>query len=309
MPAVHCTDLNSVAAFLGFAPQHVYYLVQNADRMYTSIEIPKRRDKNQKRIIDIPYSELKGIQRAINKKVLSRFAISEHAHSYVAGKSILTATRNFCGGKAVLEMDIEKFFPSITFSRVMGLFVSLGFNHNSAFILSKLCTKDNILCQGSPTSPTISNLILRKLDTQLFNISQKWELGYLRYSDDLFFYQSRNFNHPQFSNIVTSLVRYSGFKVNVDKTIFHPRGKPRITLGLLTHGDNPRIPGLARKKYRSMFYKASTNLHWAQENKILLKGILEWHQIVNGKDETYHRYKKIYDNIDLIKLHYAYKSI
>ncbi|MCV9910107.1 reverse transcriptase family protein [Brucella sp. HL-2] len=308
MTAVQSSDLVSLASFLGFAPQHIYYLVENADSLYTTIEIPKNSDKNQKRTISIPFNDLKGIQRTINKKILKEFPVSLYTHSYVSGRSIITATNELCGGKSVLKMDIKDFFPSITIRRVIGLFESLGFNKKCSYILGKLCTKDGILAQGSPSSPAISNLILYKLDEKLVKFSNSWEIGYVRYSDDLFFHHNKNFNHPKFSKIVEEIVSHSDFTINKLKTAYHPCNKPRITLGLLTHGDRPKIPGKSRKEHRAMFYKASTNLHWAQEKKDTLKGIIEWHRIVNGKDETYLSYMKIYRNIDLIKMHLEYRS-
>ena len=118
-----CKDLVSIADYLGFAPQHIFYLVEHPERCYVSIEIPKNSDPTKFRKLDIPISELKGVQRAINNKILSEYSIDECVHSYVTARSILTAAREFCPGRAVLKVDIaDIFFPSITFVRVLGLF-------------------------------------------------------------------------------------------------------------------------------------------------------------------------------------------
>jgi hypothetical protein len=61
---------------------------------------------------------------------------------------------------------------------------------------------------------------------------------------------------------------------NEEKTKYHPKGLPRTTLGLLTHGEQPKIPGSQRRIYRSMFFKASRNIHWAHENRERLRGII-----------------------------------
>lgn len=306
--AVNCTDLKEISSFLGFAPQHIFYLVETPEAYYTSIKIPKNSDPTQFRTIDIPFSELKGVQRAIYKKILSGYPINDCVHSYVSGRSILTACKQLCAGRAVLKMDVKDFFPSITEKRVIGLFKSLGFNKSIAYILSRLCIKDDCLAQGAPTSPTISNLVMRMLDKQLKLLSNSWKMEYLRYSDDVFLHKEKNFNHPKLANYVTRIFEQNSFQVNEGKTSYFPKRLPRITLGLLTHGEAPRIPGTTRKKYRAAFFRASRDIHWAHQNQTRLRGMLEWYKCVHGKDETFIRYLSVYQNIGLLRLHDTYQS-
>lgn len=192
-----CKDLASIADFLGFAPQHIFYLVEAPDKCYATIEIPKNSDPTKFRQLDIPISELKGVQRAINKKILSEFPADECVHSYVTARSILTAAREFCPGRAVLKVDIEHFFPSITFVRVLGLFKALGFSDAASFIFARLTTFRERLAQGAPTSPAISNLIMRGIDFRLKKLAITWELNYLRYSDDMFFHKEKKLQPPK----------------------------------------------------------------------------------------------------------------
>lgn len=306
--AGECTDLVSLARFLGFAPQHIFYLVENPDRFYVRIEIPKKSIPDAVRELDIPILELKGVQRTIHKKILSGISVSSNVHSYVHGKSVLSAANAFCPGRAVLKLDIQDFFPSISFKRVFGLFRSLGFNEPSAFILTRLTTLGDRLAQGAPTSPMLSNLIVRGLDRRLEGLVDKWEMGYIRYSDDLFFYNDKNFNHTRLATLAINQIENSGFAANLNKTKYHPKGLPRVILGLLTHGDRPRIPGPQRHKYRSLFFKASRDIHWAHLNRDHLRGIIEWYKCVHGKDEQYSQYRAILDNVSQLRLHDTYKS-
>ena len=306
--ADECKDLASIANYLGFAPQHIFYLVEHPEKCYVPIEIPKNSDPTKFRKLDIPISELKGVQRAINKKILSEYSVDECVHSYVTARSILTAARELCPGRAVLKVDVEDFFPSITFVRVLGLFRSIGFSDPASFILARLTTFGNRLAQGAPTSPSISNLIMRGVDIRMKALAASWELKYLRYSDDMFFHKDKNFNHPKLTKFVSKIVEGGGFAANEGKTRYHPKGLPRTTLGLLTHGETPKIPGSQRRIYRSMFFKASRNIHWAHENRERLRGIIEGYKCVYGRDDTYAQYRAILDNEARLRIHDTYQS-
>lgn len=309
MDAVNCcVDLKSLSNYLGFAPQHLFYLVEAPDRFYSSFQIPKKSNPLQYRQIDIPYSELKGVQRSINQKILNGVELDPSVYSYRVGKSILSAAGQFCPGRAVLKLDIADFFPTISFRRVFGLFRSYGFNDNVCYILSRLCTFNNRIAQGAPTSPMISNLILKSFDKNMRSLSLSWEMKYLRYSDDLFFHHEKNFNHRRLAELVEKTVNASGFMLNSEKTRYYAKGKPRITLGLLTNSLTPRIPGPQRRKYRSLFFKASRNFTWAYQNEAQLRGILEWYKSVYGRNDTYSNYKVIYDNINRLQFHDSYRS-
>lgn len=306
--ADECKDLVSTAIFLGFAPQHIFYLVENPDRCYVRIEIPKNSDPSQMRELDIPISQLKGIQKAINRKILAEYSVDDCVHSYVTSRSILTATRELCPGRAILKVDLKDFFPTISFVRVLGLFRSLGFSGPASYILARLTTYENRLAQGAPTSPAISNLIVRGMDCRLKRLAETWQMKYLRYSDDMFFHKDKNFNHPKLAQFALKIIEDGGFTANPAKTKYHPKGLPRTTLGLLSHGETPKIPGKQRRLYRSLFFKASRNIHWAHDNRERLRGILEWYKCVYGRDDTYIQYRAVLDNEVQLRIHDTYQS-
>lgn len=95
--AVDCQDLRNIADFLGFAPQHIFFLVKKSDDLYTEIAIPRRSDSTRHPMIHIPYSELKGVQRAILDKILTSIPVNEHAYAYVRRRSVVDAAFKLCG--------------------------------------------------------------------------------------------------------------------------------------------------------------------------------------------------------------------
>lgn len=304
--AARCTDLVSTSQFLGFAPQNLYYLVALGDRLYQQIKIPKRSNPDTYRKIHIPCSELKGVQRAILSKILSEIPVSRHAYGYVRGRSVIDAASQLTGINSVLKFDLKDFFPSISEERIFGLFKSLEFSSASSWILTKLCVFDGALCQGAPTSPYLSNLVCRRLDNNLFRLANSWGLKYLRYSDDLFIYGAKDYRYKEFQGYARKIIKENGFQLNNGKTKYCPIGKPRFTLGLLTHNKSVALPRKTRRDYRAAFFKASRNLKWARENIDRLSGMAEWYKAVYGSDETYFEYRKVIQNIRQLRLHDTY---
>lgn len=307
--AVLPENLVELSQFLGFAPQHIFALVQTAEFQYVDAKIPKTSDRLKFREISIPSLDLKGVQKCILREILEKNQVSDQTYSYVKEKGIIDAARLLSGSKAVLKMDIENFFPSINSKRVFGLFESLGFNKKVSYLLTKLTTYKSCLAQGAPTSPYISNLVCRNLDNCLIGAAKSWDMNYLRYSDDIFFFKGKNFNHPNFTKFVEGILNINGFRPNSSKTKFYPKGVPRKTLGLLTHGALPAIPGPTRRRMRDEFFKGSRNISWGQENVSYLKGNLEWYKMVYGRDDKFLHYKTIIDGIEKLKFHFSYKSV
>ena len=54
-----------------------------------------------------------------------------------------------------------------------------------SYILSLLCTYEGYLPQGAPTSPYLSNLILRDFDKKIQQICSSLNYTYTRYADDI----------------------------------------------------------------------------------------------------------------------------
>ncbi|MFC0588157.1 reverse transcriptase domain-containing protein [Novosphingobium aquiterrae] len=300
--------LLEISKALGFAPQHIYSVVATRDSQYVEARIAKRAPSVGFRLLNIPKSGLKGIQRQIARVYLAPVPVDEAAFAYVKRRGVVEAARRLCGDKSILKIDLKDFFPSITTERVFGMYRSLGLDAAASNILTELCVLDNHLPQGAPTSPAISNIVLRPLDEMLRNMSNKWELTYTRYCDDIYFSHQKNFNHPDFLILLHKVITDAGFSINDDKTHFYPRGVPRKTLGLLTHNETPSLPGSVRRRMRAQFHRGSRNIGWGQENLIRLRGHLEWYKAVYGKNETYFQYKSVLDTITKIRMHISYQS-
>ena len=107
-------------------------------------------------------------------------------------------------------MDIEDFFPSINFERIFRIFVYYGYTKEVSWVLSKLCSYNSKLPQGSPASPYISNIACLKLDARLSALAGKYEAQYSRYADDITF--SGNHDIKSIKKAVVEIVEDEGFR-------------------------------------------------------------------------------------------------
>lgn len=301
--------LRDLSQFLGFAPQRIFVLVKYSNQSYVPISIPKKSNSGLNRQLFIPTSELKGVQRAILRKIIEKFPSSVSARAYVKGISLVRTGDLLSGNTAVLKLDLTSFFPSITDRRVFGLFTSLGFNGSCSHILTKLCTLNGTLPQGSPVSPAISNLVAKSLDGELKNVAHSFGLRYLRYSDDMFFVGDNDFVSSKFVDAVQPIIQRHNFTINSTKTKYFPRGARRVTLGLVTHEESAKLPREFRRKLRAAFFRASRDIEYALENMATLRGNLAWYKSVYGKDTDYIHYNSVLTTAAKVKIHKTYRSV
>lgn len=107
----------------------------------------------------------------------------DRGRGFAKGRSILTNAKPHVGSAVVVNCDLTDFFPSITVHRVIGLFRQIGYSPAVATVLALLvteCPRRKVLYNGKPwhvatgprglpqgacTSPAISNLIARRMDS------------------------------------------------------------------------------------------------------------------------------------------------
>ncbi|MFL5241828.1 MAG: reverse transcriptase family protein [Gemmataceae bacterium] len=152
---------------------------------YREFSIPKR-SGGTRRIL-APEPELKSIQKRILKRLLGRLKVHSAVCGFERGRSIVTNANCHCGQAIILRMDLKEFFESTSAERVARYFGAIGWDREASQLLVRLCTHDNGLPQGAPTSPRLSNLVNFHLDARLDGLGGKYGAVYTRYADDLTF--------------------------------------------------------------------------------------------------------------------------
>jgi retron-type reverse transcriptase len=220
---------------------------------YAHFEIPKA--DGTSRGIASPRSAMRRAQRWIQHRVLRRVAPHLAAHGFVPGRSIVTHAQAHVGKSVVVRLDIENFFPSVSFRRVRQLFEAIGYPSTVAASLANLCTLDGKLPQGAITSPDVSNLVLRNLDRRLSGLGADRGFGYTRYADDLTF-SSNDRRLTSLLPFFKQIVAEEGFAVREEKTRIMRSGRRQTVTGVVVN-EQLNLPRAHRRLLRAAAHRLS----------------------------------------------------
>lgn len=216
------------------------YSSHNKNR-YVTFQVPKKK-KGEFRTIDAPCAGLKMIQRALNLIFQTIYTPHEAAMGFVPHRSVVTNARVHVGQKYVYNIDLKDFFPSITSGRLFKRLQVAPFcmDKKIASIVTDLCCYTNadgknVLPQGAPTSPTITNFISEHLDRKLSKLARAYGMKYTRYADDITFSCSSNMfaEDGKFCKSLRNIIENEEhFKINTDKTRLCHSGERQEVTGL-----------------------------------------------------------------------------
>lgn len=239
-------DSIHLALLFGRKPEYLASAINSPNNHYRSFNIKKR--SGGEREITTPYPALLEIQYWIYNNILKNIAINPCAHGFAFKKSIVTNATIHKGQKELLKLDLKDFFPSININRIIFVFKSVGYPNNIAFYLASLCSYEDHLPQGAPTSPILSNIIAKQLDKRLISLSKKFELKYTRYADDLTF--SGDKIPVKFIEYITKIIEDEGFVVNESKTRLYKNRRKRIVTGISVLENELKIPKEYKRNLR-----------------------------------------------------------
>lgn len=200
------------------------------------------------RIIHAPVKGLKSILRSLNFVLQCVYEPHKAATGFVLGKSIVDNALKHVGHHYVLNMDLKNFFHTFDRNRVKVSFMYEPFNLNGekeplAFLLACLCTHPleidgeikSVLPQGSPTSPTLTNILCKKLDRRLTGLAKRFGATYTRYADDITFSSPHNiYNDEEFNKELKRIIEEDQkLVINPKKTRLQKAGYRQEATGLV----------------------------------------------------------------------------
>lgn len=283
---------------------HLYGMPES--QKYGSFEIPKKTGGTRK--IFAPVTSIKILQAKLNFILQRTYRRNLAVHGFVYKRSIVSNAAIHKGKEYVLNVDVLDFFPSINMGRVYGMFKSRPYRlpEKVAAVLAKLCTFDNQLPQGAPSSPIVSNMICARLDGELHRLASKYHCRYTRYADDLTF----SGNQPHFPEALVvpkpsavpirpkaeigtelnAVIEANGFQVNPKKVWLQPANARQCVTGLTVN----EFPNVSRKyvsQIRAMLHAWDNYGLAAAENEFFAK-YDQKHRAPFGAPRTFKRVVK-----------------
>lgn len=282
----------------------------NNQRRYVTFQIPKKKP-GEFRTIDAPNPTLKTIQQCLNHVFQLLYTPNNAAVGFAKGRSVVSGARVHLNQRYVYNIDLKDFFPSITSGRLFKRLQSkpFGLNAEMASLVTDLCCDKQVLPQGAPTSPTITNFICERLDRKLLKLATAYNLRYTRYADDITFSGMQNVfaDNGRFCQSLRHIIEdEEHFKINEDKTRLSHRGERQEVTGLIVN-DKPNVSRKYVRQLRTMlhnwellgkdeaqsefikYYQPTKNVNGQHHIENIISGKLDYLKMVKGANDSTYR--------------------
>ena len=243
-------ELSSLEKDLSVSAKSLYALSNRIHKHYRTVKIPK--GNGGYRTLSIPDKQLKAVQEKIARNILAYEEISPYATAYRFGGSTLKNANPHVSQPVVMKLDIRGFFDHCIFPVVKSTaFPAERYSEANRILLTLLCIYKDALPQGAPTSPVISNIVLRDFDNSVGQWCRERHIHYTRYCDDMTF--SGDFDPREIKSMVKSQLLIKGFYLNEDKTTVLRSGQRKEVTGIVVN-EKVSVPAPYRRKLRQELY-------------------------------------------------------
>lgn len=317
------TTLRSLATFLGVDYSTLMWAANTgAANGYRLFEIKKK--SGGLRRIRSPKQPLKLVQERIAAALAQLYIPPGTVHGFTKNKSIASNAEAHTNKKWLINIDLEDFFPSINFGRVRGALAAPPYSIHPKIstVIARICCHQNQLPQGAPSSPILSNIVARALDTRFHKLARKFKISYTRYADDISL-SGRHNSIPSSlavedgANVrcgqeLIEAIEGSGFKVNLSKFRLQRKSSRMMVTGLVVN-EHVNVRRTLVREIRKLIHAwrkhgyTSANSHYVSKNwrqktprqsppelKHVLRGKLEHLRNIKGETDTvYGLYKQL----------------
>lgn len=243
-------EFSSLVKDLGISGKTLYSASNQLHKHYHPVNIPK--GNGEYRRLYVPDDFLKMIQRRIHDRFLAAEEISSYATAYRPGGSTRVNASSHVGKKVLLKLDIRKFFDHLIYPMVKEkVFPAERYSEQNRVLLSLLCVYMDVLPQGAPTSPVISNIIMRDFDNMVGDWCANQGISYTRYCDDMTF--SGDFEPWPVIQLVKCELKKLGLLLNEKKTVVVRKGQKHSVTGIIVN-EKESIPSEYKARIRQEIY-------------------------------------------------------
>ena len=266
--------------------------------LYHTYYIPKH--SGGLRRIDEPNPALMAALRDLKSIFETRCRALYHtsAFAYVKGRSTLDSIKKHQQNQSrwFLKTDFSNFFGSTTFEFTVRMF-SMIFPFSEvmkdklgAQQLQKalsLCFLNEGLPQGTPISPTITNLMMIPIDHALVNGLRANKFVYTRYADDILVSHRFAFDHRKTVEYIDGVLASfnAPFRIKPQKTRYGSSAGSNWNLGVMLNSDNDITIGYKRKReLKAMLHNfvtdCQTNVVWDIHDVQVMSGLISYYKMV-----------------------------
>lgn len=257
-------DINSMIAMLErFNEQNAKLFEFDRKSLYRTFHIPKK--SGGLREINAPVPELMNALRDLKTLFETNMFALYHtsAFAYVKGRSTIDCIKRHQHNESkwFVKLDFSDFFGSTTEDFVLRMFSEI---FPFSEIVKKeaglealkkalsLCFFNGGLPQGTPISPTITNVMMIPIDYQICNELRKKDehFIYTRYADDILISSRIHFDYEEVQKYILGVLKNfnAPFALKKEKTRYGSSAGRNWNLGVMLNKDNEITVGYRNKK-------------------------------------------------------------
>lgn len=218
------------------------------------------------------------------------------SYAYIHGRRTIDALKVHQKNESLwfMKTDFSKFFDSFVKEGFEELVVRVApfcylDRYELVTALSKCFYKD-CLPQGSPMSPTLTNIVMIPFDVKMEKVAERMGLVYTRYCDDILFSSKKPFKSETVLSLLDQVIAETGMplKIKTQKTRYGSRKGRNWNLGLMLNAENNITVGHETKKQfkaaaHHMIVEAEKNPSKIKE----LRGLLSYYKSIEPEYFNY----------------------
>lgn len=200
------------------------------------------------RVIEVPLPQLSRVHKSIDR-LLSRIQAPDYVNSGVKKRSNVKNAKDHVGRKALLKLDIAKYYPSVTREQIKVCFLrSFKCTADIAETLSKLCSYNGHLPTGSNISQSLAFAVNRPVFDHIQQYAKSRNIKFTCYVDDLTF--SGKVIPKSFIGYIRSYISNNrGYRCH--KIRMYKADTPKLVTGVVVEGNVLKV----RNRHRSAIVK------------------------------------------------------
>ena len=283
-----------ITALHKFNERHIDLInTEDKSTLYRSFKIPKR--SGGLRQINAPLDELMGALKELKFLFEKQLFASYHtaAFAYVKGRSTIDAVKRHQRNKSRWFLKPEFILAQLSLIFPYNEILAREDGREELTKALSLCYLNNGLPQGTPISPTLTNLFMIPVDHAIAKMSREHtpHLIYTRYADDIILSSDLSFNWGDVQNAVLDIVNnkfHAPFTLNTNKTRYGSSAGRNWNLGVMLNNDNQITIGHSKKKvFKAMLFSFMNDEQngntWSLEDTQHLQGLISYYKMVEGE--------------------------